>query len=250
MPSGKVVVFDIWSSYGYFRRPYTTTTSLTFNFVPRSAVEGIIGAILGISNKDLASKLLESKIGVGILNAVRKIPFSTMHTHSDFWRQMRAYLEAKPVTKKSDPYHARVNMELLVNPKDRIYFDDPELSDGLADMLAGHQTVFTPYLGTSTMIANFAYVDVFDYDATRKEVAEISSIVPYSDRMPNVVIEKDKVYAIEQNVPGRLNEKRELLSSYSAIYSPDGQTTIKVRDIEVNTFNHGGVGHSFVFLPA
>ena len=78
MQSPKVVVFDIWSSYGYFRRPYTTTTSLTFNFIPRSAVEGIIGAILGISNRDLASKLAESKIGIGILNAIRKIPFSAL----------------------------------------------------------------------------------------------------------------------------------------------------------------------------
>jgi CRISPR-associated protein Cas5h len=250
MPSGKVVVFDIWSSYGYFRRPYTTTTSLTFNFVPRSAIEGIIGAILGISNKDLASKLAESKISVGILNAVRKMPFSTMHTHSDFWRQMRTYLEERPVSKKDDPYHTRVNMELLVDPKYMIYFDDSKLSDELTNMLAKHQTIFTPYLGTSSMIANFAYVNVFDYTIIRKEIAEISSVVPYSDRMPSIVIEKDKVYAVEQNMPARLNEKRELLSSYSAVFSPNGQATIKIKDIEVNTFHHDGVEHSFVFLPA
>lgn len=250
MASGKVVVFDVWSSYGYFRRPYTTTTSLTFNFAPRSAVEGIIGAILGIPSKDLASKMTESKIAIGILSAVRKIPFSTMHTHSDFWRQMRAYLESMPVSKKDDTYHARVNMELLVDPKYRIYFDHPRLSDELGDMLAAHRTIFTPYLGTSTMIANFVHVGTFDYDVEKKEVAAVSSVVPYSDRIPSIVIEKEKTYAIEQSMPSRLNEKRELMSSYSAVYSPDGQSTIKVRDIEVNTFHHDGAEHSFVFLPA
>jgi len=249
MPSDKVVVFDIWSSYGYFRRPYTTTTSLTFNFPPRSAVEGIIGAILGLPSRDLSSKLAESKIGIGILNVVHKIPFSTMHTHSDFWREMRAYLDAKPITKKKT-YHTRINMELLVDPKYRIYFDDPTLSNELTSMLKNHHTVFTPYLGTSSMIANFNYVGSFDYVQQKKNVVEISSVVPYSGRMPNILIEKDKIYAVEQNMPGRLNEERELMSSYSAIYGPNGQATIKVRDMEVNTFHYDGVEHNFVFLPA
>lgn len=248
MPSGKVVVFDAWSSYGYFRRPYTTTTSLTFNFAPRSAIEGLIGAILGIPSKDLSSKLAESKIGIGILNDVCKIPFSTMHTHSDFWQEMRAYVENKPVTKKT--YHTRVNMELLVSPRYRVYFDDPKLSGELTSMLKSHQAVFTPYLGTSSMIANFAYVGTFDYVQQRKDTAGISSVVPYSGKMPNILVEKDKIYAIEQNMPGRLNEKRELLSSYSAIYGITGQVVIKVRDMEINTFHYDGVEHSFVFLPA
>lgn len=248
MPAGKVVVFDIWSSYGYFRRPYTTTTALTFNFIPRSAVEGIIGSILGILYKDLSLRLAGSKIGIGILNTVRKIPFSTMHTHTDFWQEMRSYIECQPVKKKKQ-YNTRINMELLVNPKYRIYFHHPELSEFLADMLASHQTVFTPYLGTSSMIANFSYFGNFDYEVRKREMAEISSAVPYSDIIPNVVIEKDKTYAIEQNMPGRLNEKRELLFSYSAIYSPNGQTSIKIKDIEVNAFTSEGMEHNFVFLP-
>ena len=64
---GKVIVFDIWAPYAYFRKPYTTTTALTFNFIPRSAIEGIIGAILGISYDDIFSKLAGSKIGIGII---------------------------------------------------------------------------------------------------------------------------------------------------------------------------------------
>src|SRR5215213_857445 len=127
MPSSnQVVVFDIWSSYGYFRRPYTTTTALTFNFIPRSTIQGIIGAILGIKSKDLFLELDNSKIGLGIINEIRKIPFSTMHIHSDFWQEMRAYIDSKAIKKKN--YHARVNIELLVNPKYRIYFSDTKYS--------------------------------------------------------------------------------------------------------------------------
>ena len=44
----KVLVFDIWSEYGHFKKPYTTTSPLTFSIPSRTALTGIIGAILGI----------------------------------------------------------------------------------------------------------------------------------------------------------------------------------------------------------
>jgi CRISPR-associated protein Cas5h len=243
-----VVVFDIWSSYAYFRKPYTTTTALTFNFIPRSAIEGVIAAILGISSKDFPSKLGNSRIGLGILNEVHKIPFSTMHTHTDFWDEIRAYIYSTPrITKRN--YYARVNMELLVNPKYRVYFSDTKLLKNLEIAIRNHQTVYTPYLGTSTMIANFEYVGTFDYITQHKEIADISTIIPYSVKIPSTVIERDKLYAIEQNIPGRINENRELLSSFSALYSPNAYP-IKIRNIEVNTFEHNGMENNFVFLPS
>jgi CRISPR-associated protein Cas5h len=243
-----VVVFDIWSSYAYFRKPFTTTTALTFNFVPRTAIEGIIGAILGISSEDFPSKLGGSRIGLGILNEVHKIPFSTMHTHTDFWDEIRAYIYSTPRATKRN-YYARVNMELLVNPKYRIYFSDIELLKNLDIATRNHETVYTPYLGTSTMIANFEYVGTFDYTVQRKEIADMSSIIPYSGKIPSPVIERGKLYAIEQNIPGRINENRELLSSFSALYSPNAQQ-IKIRNIEVNTFEYNGTENNFVFLPS
>ena len=249
MPSGQVVVFDIWSSFGYFRRFYTTTTALTFNFIPRSAIEGLIGAMLGITSKDL-NRLASAKIGLAILNEIHKIPFATMHTHSDFWDEMNLYLEGRPSRKKI--YHARVNMELLVNPKYRIYFSDENLSEQLAHMIANHECTFTPYLGTSTMLSNFSYVGTLDYDTKKKDIVEISSVIPYryrdKDKMPDVVIESGKLYAIEDNIPGRLDQNRDLLYSYSALYSPNAQT-IKIRNAETNVFFHDGKEDSFVFLP-
>ena len=99
------------------------------------------------------------------------------------------------------------------------------------------------------MIANFGYINTFDYHVQRKKTAEILSIMPYISKIPNVVIENDKFYAIEQCIPARINENRELLSTYSAIYNPNGQS-IKIRDIEeVNTFYYEGREHNFVFLP-
>jgi len=246
---GKVIVFDIWAPYAYFRKPYTTTTALTFNFIPRSAIEGIIGAILGISYDDIFSKLAGSKIGIGIISEIHKIPFSTIHTHSDFWQTIGEYIESRHTNKKKD-FRTRVNLELLVSPKYRIYFSQENgCQEKLKCMLKQHHTVFTPYLGTSTMIANFNYIDTFDYIFLKKDVADVCSIIPFSDKIPNMIIEKDKFYAIEQNIPGRLNHNRELLFSYSAVYSPKGQS-IKIRNFEVSSFVYNGKEHDFVFVPS
>jgi CRISPR-associated Cas5-like protein len=60
----EVIVFDVWAPFAYFRKPFTTTSALSFNFIPRSAIEGLIGAILGIRRSDLYVVLANSKIGL------------------------------------------------------------------------------------------------------------------------------------------------------------------------------------------
>ena len=58
----EVTVFDVWAPFAYFRKPFTTTSALTFNFIPRSAIEGLIGAILGIRRKDIFGALANAEI--------------------------------------------------------------------------------------------------------------------------------------------------------------------------------------------
>jgi len=46
----KAVVFDVWSDYAHFRKPYTTTSSLTFTLPPPTAIAGLVGAIMGVES--------------------------------------------------------------------------------------------------------------------------------------------------------------------------------------------------------
>ena len=244
----QIVVFDVWSSFAYFRRPYTTTNALTYDFMPRSSIEGLIGAILGIQPKEVSKKLQGAKIALGLLNPVKKLPFSTIHTHTDFWYEMNAYLELRVTSGKKD-FRARAGMELLIEPRYRVYFSDRNYESQLAELLERHETVFTPYLGTSTMIANFSYLGTFEYTSSVQDLSELSSILPYKVKLPAIAIERRINYAIEQDIPSRIDENRELLSSYSAIYNPDG-LKIKVKNMVVNSFEFGGSRQNFVFLPS
>lgn len=251
----KVIVFDIWASFAYFRKSFTTTTAITFPFIPRSSLEGLIGAIMGFSSEEYPEKLKNAKIGLGIVNEVRKIPFSMMHTHVDFWSEFQRYLEkgsrAQSAKNRNTNFHARVKIELLHEPHFRIYFSDDTLSDYLEQKLRNHQTVFTPYLGSSSMIANFEYLGSYDYaQENAKNPVLVSTIVPFFDKMPRIVVEKGLYYAIEQNIPIHLTNDRNLNGVFSAVYNPDGRR-IKVQNIEIQklTRENSEDDLHIVFIP-
>ena len=58
----KLLVFDVSSSFGYFRKSFTTTSALTHAVIPRSAVEGLVGAIIGLSSMNTQKNLSQAKL--------------------------------------------------------------------------------------------------------------------------------------------------------------------------------------------
>jgi CRISPR-associated protein Cas5h len=223
----KVIVFDVWSSFGYFRKFYTTTTALTYPFMPRSAVEGLIAAIVGLDSKDFPKKLASSKIAVEILNKIRKLQISLSYTHSDYWDKLGSYLRHGGVP----PSHitAPRSAEILCEPRYRIYFSckDGFIMQSLATNLMEKKTIFTPYLGASSMLANFQPVSI-DAEYQNISVPEskpvpVLSVLPFKDKMPKVFVVKGNRYAIEQSIPIHITADREPTGFYSAIYNPEGK---------------------------
>ena len=94
----QVLVFDVGSSFGYFRKAFTTTYALTHAVIPRSTVEGLIGAIIGLSSEEYPERLYSSKIAVEIRSPVRKINMKYMHTNPDWWQEVSLYLRNREKT--------------------------------------------------------------------------------------------------------------------------------------------------------
>jgi len=248
----KVIVFDVWATFAYFRKGFTTTTALTFPFIPRSTVEGLIGAIIGLESDEYPEALENAKIAIRLVNRVKKIPFSMMHTHVDAWRNFFGpYLRTgtMPISPKT-PFRARVKVEFLQDPKFRIYFSHTaDIQESVRQKLRNHETAFTPYLGTSSMIANFVYVDEYPYvTALAAEPIHVSSIIPFIKNAPKIHIEDGVTYAFEQNIPIHITASREVTGYFDAAYSPLG-SRIKVSGIEAQTINTVQGQEHVVFLP-
>lgn len=246
----KVLVFDVWAPFAYFRKGFTTTTALTYPFIPRSAVEGLIGAIIGLRSEEYPEALEHAKIAVRLLNKVKKIPFSMMHTHVDAWKEFGLYLKTGSMHISPDKFRARVKVEFLQDPRFRIYFSHTtNIQENIRHKLGKHETTFTPYLGTSSMIANFEYVDEYPYKTvSTEESVYVSSIIPYIETAPRIHLEDGVTYAFEQNIPIHITREREVTGYFNAAYSPNG-SRIKVSGIESQVVDTEQGREHVIFLP-
>lgn len=215
--------------------------------IPRSAVEGLIGAILGLSSNDYPELLKDSKIAVQILSEVRKINFKEKSIHPDWLANIPKYLENKPVT-KVPPFSVPVSIELLVNPKYRIFFDGVKINSELLDMLRSKKSYYTPYLGSSSMICSIKLVGEFEYARSKKTEEMISSIIPFSDEIPKISLNKGTKFAIEEGLPIHLDKDRNPCGTYKAVYSPNAGM-IPISEDGVYYVNMGKETTNVKFLP-
>lgn len=166
MLSKKIIIFDIGSEYGHFRKFNTTTSPLTYSIPSRPAMIGIIGAILGIEREISAGKFSESvvpvaelfskakaDIAVQILQPIKKtnIAFNLLDTE----KTASSFFNIKQRT--------QIEFELLKNPSYRVFvsFNNDVLSDQLEKKLKENRTHFTPYMGLSqfTVTSNLVAVE-------------------------------------------------------------------------------------------
>ena len=173
----RILVFDAFGDYAHFRKIYTTTSPLTYQIPPRTALCGLIGAILGLrkaNNEYLKHFTLDkAKIGLKVLNPIKKVVIAEnlIHTKNARGPGMNLIKE-----------RAQINFEFLKDPKYRIYFwhNNDELYLWLKNNLTEHKTVYTPCLGLSENIANFEYVGEFGATEryTQSGFSEIHSVIP------------------------------------------------------------------------
>jgi CRISPR-associated protein Cas5h len=154
MHSDQLLVFDIISEYGHFRKFNTTTSPLTYSIPTRPAIVGILGAIVGIEREIAAGKFREgiipvaelfakdkAAIAVQLLNPVNKVnvAFNLLDTE----KAASSFFNIKQRT--------QIEFELLKEPSFRIFVNlkDEQLLADLVDRLKENRTHFTPYLGLS-----------------------------------------------------------------------------------------------------
>ena len=242
-----LIVFDVSSSFGYFRKSFTTTSSLTHNLIPRSTIEGLVGAILGLSSSEYPELLQNSKIAVQILSEVRKMNFKQKTIHPDWLANIPRYLENKPVTKET-PFSVPASIELLVNPKYRIFFDGGRINSDLASMLRSKKSYYTPYLGSSSMICSTRFVGEFEYTRSRKKEEMLSSVISFSNEIPKISLNSGTKFAIEEGLPIHIDKDRIPHGTYNVVYSPNAGM-IPLSEDEIYSVNMGKEIVNVKFLP-
>jgi len=246
----RILVFSVFGDYAHFRRSYTTTSPLTYMIPPRTALCGLIGAILGLSkdnNEYLTHFTLDqAKIGLRILGPTKKIRMAENLIHTK---------HAKGIGMNLITERFPTNFEFLKDPKYKIYFwhKDKKLYEDLKNNLLEHKSVYTPCFGLSENIANFEYIGEFDVlpKEEHDEFLQIHSVIPMTKVLEkdgiNFRIEKREYFPVD--LPVEMSQER-VVTKYSRILLERNGNPIEAKIIEPYwEVNYGnGTKENIVFI--
>lgn len=247
-----LISFDIWGNYAYFRRGYTTTSTLSYPFPSRTTIAGIIAGILGYPRDSYYDyfKKENSKIGLRIMNPIKSVTFTLNYLNTTDMKKKEivkyidnnenyyiSFKDKEEEEKKKNIYknyieildnsmRVQVPAQFLKDVKYRIYvgLDDSEKMNKLHNLLKEHKSIYTPCLGISECLANFNLVG---YEHSVKpiegEYVDIDSVV--LKESGNIKIEKDKEYAMVRS-PGFFNDDRSVSSFLDYYYERNGNSIL------------------------
>jgi len=226
----KVIVFDVWGDYAHFRKNYSTSSPLTYSFPPRTALSGLIGAIVGLDKTEYFRHFfkVDAKIACKIMAPVKKV------------RIGENLIDTKSAVKMHlIKNRTQIRFEFVKDPKYRIYFthSDEQLYKTLKELLTNHQSVYTPCLGLSQLICNIKFIGEFGVKISGENVQDIDSVVPGKCLLASPEFE-DKNEYFSEVMPGEMGDAREV-TDYSEILFERNGKKIKAKAKELWEVENG-----------
>ncbi len=216
----RILVFDLWSDLAHFRRIETTTSPLTYPFPTGTTIAGLLGAISGLPRDSYYNLFSRESIEYSfrILNPIKKIviPISIVKTDDPSW----IYLWKLKDPRTPTPY------EFVKDPKYRLYIHFKTLKlektyKTLKNLLENHQTIYTPYLGISEMIANFKFIG--DIKAIPIQIENKPEYLHSVASIKTIkIVPKEGKYGRE-TIPLYMDNERIVLEYGTVIYEANGK---------------------------
>ncbi|MDD4526520.1 MAG: type I-B CRISPR-associated protein Cas5b [Candidatus Margulisbacteria bacterium] len=231
-----ILIFDIWADYAHIKKIFTTMSPLSFPFPGRTAIQGIIGAIIGVDKSLNPEKFIDEDvlIGLSLLSSIKKvvIPHNNLKVTSKI--HFSHYEDHKPQ-----------NVEFIKDPKYRIYFacKDKNVYEELKVKLESHTSVYTISLGISQTLANYEYIG--EYGCLQKtSTNEFCLINSVCDKSSVLDIEFGELKIFTVILPNRMKNDREVIEYKEFIYESDGNP-IKIK---TNKYYEVSNGENIIFL--
>jgi CRISPR-associated protein Cas5h len=187
--SQEFVLFDVASDLAHFRRQYAVTTALTYPLPPRTALCGLVGAVLGLPKNEGLLQFTdeEATFGLQILEPIRTGTLSIGLLDTKDSRDFRP--------KRVNP-HTFMRYETVREPRYRVIFGHRKLGEPLAVALEKAETSYTPCLGLAWMIAWLQPVGIMSAQRVdgSKESRSFASAVRTADLGGEIAWDAGAVY--------------------------------------------------------
>lgn len=206
----KALVFDIWGNYAHFKKIYVTTSALTYSVPFKTTIYGIVGAIIGLDNKNNSYlKYFDEhncRLAIQIVNPVKI-------------QRVNINLSPKPGPIRGN--RKPTTMEYIINPHYRVFFShtDEIIFSKLKKNLRNKESVYTPVLGLAHCLANFKLIGEYDVEkdfgnasiGTVLLKSEVKSLDTSSWTEDQVHIQEQSMYPLEMNTTREVIKRDDIL---------------------------------------
>lgn len=229
----KLLIFDLWGNYAHFKKPYTTTSPLTYSIPSRTVLTGIIGAILGIKKNKNNIELNYNKcnLSLKIINPIKKVIIN-----QNLIKTPQTGKKFNEIGQKGG--RKQIRIENLKDVKYRVYIEifNKDLYEKLKEHLINHISLYSISFGISEHLANFIYKNEYSY-STEKGDINIDSVVNIDKiNKDNIEFEEGKEYFTD-TFPLEMKEDREVIKYGEILFERTGQK-IKLKNVEYIKINN------------
>lgn len=202
-------VFEVTGPMAMFRKPYTTTSAVSFAFPPPTAVAGLIAAIIGLGNGSEQNatnahywqSMKGTRIAIKIAAPIR------WQNHSiNLWNTKNP----------GDNPRIQVKHQFLSSPNYRIFVAGG-LEERLRGFLQSGAFIYTPYLGAAYALADIRYIGYYPWTVVQENVCEVDSVLPWEEGVEIDALGSGG--AFREVVPFELNPQRGLVNTITVLYS-------------------------------
>jgi len=232
----RLLIFDLKGPLAHFRKFYTSSSSLSYSFPPRTTSDALIAGLLGRQRVTYYEEFSSCKcrIALSIRTPVRKIMQSINYLRTekeDGYSRVdgviRSFVE-RNITKYPTAVEFVVSSRLSEDIIYRIYFwhEDEGLLNELYERVRGKRFVYPPYLGISELLADIKIVDFIVSSESLREVdenglVEIATVVNKDNvkKLDFSTTEQTKVLQyIDEKMPFEFGTGREIKRNNGFIY--------------------------------
>ncbi len=253
MDINKILIFEVCGNMAHFRKFYTNSSSLSYMFPPRTAVTGLIAAMLG-RERDTYYEEFSSEnchIAVSVRTKLRKI-IQTVN-----------YLQTKGLGGlNGSKGHTQIPLEILLPEEDmivyRIYFThkDEDLLKELEERLETGRLFYPIYLGMSEFIASARLVGkIGSDDIEMKRPGEIYNVRTVCNS--NILVDKGLSFAdadgvalqyIKERMPIEFDKDRLVKSTANFIYEKNSNIISGKFNVPAYGLKYDGNEENIVFM--
>lgn len=189
----KAHVIKISGRWGHFRRPEANNNPISYDFIPKTSLIGLMGAVIGLKRDELKQKYTELCQSVlytmELCNPIIK-----------FSSQFRIYKYKGSLTGLENPPQA---YEILKNPCYKIIiFGKHNLFDLFIKQVINKNAYFTPTLGLVNCPANIDYIEEIELHKNSKSEVYTRGLIP---KLCNLYIDDNSSNISYDSIPTEQN---------------------------------------------